>query len=342
MRVTLKDVAAKAGLSPATVSLVLNNRPARIPEATRERVWEAVRELQYRPNKRAASLVTNRMGTIGIIVPDMCNIFFSNICAACETEARVRDYSVLFGSSGDEVELDLNYIDVFFSKGVDGIILAKAGHMPPEDEDRLMAKIQDVNIPFVTVGRRLNMQRGRSITVDHRLGAYMATRHLIGLGHKCIGCITGPANDVMTRERLEGYYEALDEAGIIADPTLICTGDYRFDSGAEHLPYLLGKFVTAIFCFNDLMAMGVYKGCRNYNLQIPKDLSVVGFDDIPFCEALEVPLTTVCQPAERIGTEAMRQIFHLLNQEEEARDFVFEPVLKVRASTSAPKSFSRG
>jgi LacI family transcriptional regulator len=337
MRVTAKDVAAKAGLSLTTVSLVLNNRPSRIPEATQERVWQAVKELQYRPNRRAASLVTNRMGTIGIIVPDVCNIFFASICAACETEARLRDYSVLFGSSGDAVELDLNYIDVFFSKGVDGMILAKAAHTTPEDEDRLMAKILHTNIPFVTVDRKLNIQRGRSITVDHRLGAYMATRHLIGLGHKRIGCITGPVHDVVTRDRLEGYGEALAEAGIMADPALVCTGDYRIDSGAEHLPYLLGKSVTAVFCFNDLMAMGVYKGCRNYNLRIPEDLSVVGFDDIPFCEALEVPLSTVYQPAERIGAEAMKQVFNLLNHEEEARDFVFEPVLKVRASTSGPK-----
>lgn len=337
MGVTAKDVAERAGFSLTTVSLVLNNRPSRISDATRERVWQAAKELQYRPNRRAASLVTKRMGTIGIIVPDMCNIFFASVCAACEREARDRDYSVLCGSSGDEVELDLDYIDVFYSKGVDGMILAKAAHTTPEDEDKLLDKIMQTNIPFITVDRILNVQRGRSITVNHRLGAYMATRHLLSLGHKRIGCITGPAWDVVTHDRLGGYKEALAEAGIQADPALICTGDYRIDCGTEHLAYLLGKSVTAVFCFNDLMAMGVYKGCRSYNLHIPEDLSVVGFDDIPFCEALEVPLTTVYQPAEQIGAEAMRQVFNLLNHEDQAKDIVFEPVLKVRGSTSKPK-----
>lgn len=165
----------------------------------------------------------------------------------------------------------------------------------------------------------------------------MATKHLLSLGHKRIGCITGPARDVVTHDRLDGHKEALAEAGIGFDPALVCTGDYRIDCGTEHLAYLLGQSVTAIFCFNDLMAMGVYKGCRNYNLKIPEDLSVVGFDDIPFCEALEVPLTTVYQPAERIGEEAMKQVFNLLNHEEQAKDIVFEPVLKVRGSTTSPK-----
>lgn len=342
MGITEKDVAARAGVSPTTVSLVLNNRPSRISEKTKARVLEAAKELNFRPNRLAAGLVTKRAGTIGIIVPDICNIFFASICAACEREARSREYSVLCGSSEDNVELDLDYIDIFFSKGVDGMILVKAAHTTGEDAERLQRKIHETNIPFIAVDRRMDIDRVRSIMVDHRLGAYMATRHLVLQGHRRIGCITGPVQDIVVYERLEGYKQALGEADIAFDQQLICNGNYRMESGVEHLPYLLGQAVTAVFCFNDLMAMGVYKGCRSYNLRIPENLSVVGFDDIPFCESLEVPLTTVHQPAEDIGREAMRQLFHLIYRRDKAQDTLFVPTLKVRASTTRINSGEEG
>lgn len=333
MHVTAKEVAALAGVSITTVSLVLNNRPSRIAPATKERVWAAAKQLNFRVDRRAASLVTNTMGTIGIIVPDLQNMFFASICAACEREARAHSYSVLFGSSEDSPELHNEYIDVFSSKGVDGLILVKAAYTNPQTEQAFQEKMQQTNIPFVTVDRRTKMECNRSIMVNHRLGANLATRHLLELGHTKIGCITGPLQDYVSLERLAGYKQALAEHNTCFNPNLICEGNYRMESGTRCLPTLLGKGVSAIFCFNDMMAFGVYKGCLNYNLSIPQDLSVVGFDDIPMCDMLEVPLTSVNQPTRQIGKEATRQLFNLLHQREQARDVLFEPTLMVRGST---------
>ena len=334
MKPTIHDVAKLAGVSITTVSLVLNNKPSRISDATRKRVISAARELQFIPNVKAVSLATGNFSSVGIIVPDIRNVFFAALCAACEEEAYKTGHTVLFGSSGDSSYLTLDYVKNFVQQGAAGIILVKAANTSDDDEQELVDYILKSPIPFITVDRKIKDPNIRSIVVDQKKGAYIATKHLIFQGHRNIGCITGPSPDVVTTQRILGYKQALEEAGIPFCSDIVCEGDYSIDCGREYLPYLLGKFVTAIFCFNDMMAMGVYSGCRNYNMKIPESLSVIGFDDIPFCETLEIPLTSIHQPAEKIGKTAMQELLKLINNTGKARDYMFDPHLKLRASTA--------
>ncbi|MFV0413752.1 MAG: LacI family DNA-binding transcriptional regulator [Oscillospiraceae bacterium] len=331
MKTTVHDVAARAGVSITTVSLVLNDRPSRISEETRKKVWDAARALGFAHRMNDTG---KNGGVFGIILPDIRNMFFSGMCAAAEQQAREYGFGTMFTTSDDYAENDLSYIDLMCAKGVNGIMLVRAARTTQPEEERLKSKIVATGLPFVTVDRKLEIENTCSIMVEHRVGAYLAAKHLTGLGHTRIGCIAGPQTDVVSFNRVMGYKDALREAGIAYDESLVCIGDYRTSSGEEHLPYLLGKEVTAIFCFNDLMAIGVYRGCRRYGLKVPQDLSVVGFDDIPFCESLDVPLTTVRQPVEEIGATAISELFNLVRRQRPPKDVLFEPQLKVRASTA--------
>ena len=172
-----------------------------------------------------------------------------------------------------------------------------------------------------------------SVVLDHKLGGYLATKHLLSLGHRRIGCVSGPANVPSAIQRLEGYKQALLEEQIPFDPDWVYTGDFRVENGSRALPYLLGQNVSAIFACNDMMALGIYRESRLYNLRIPNDLSLVGFDDIFLSDFLDPPLTTVAQPIADIGKECVKQAMLALNNEAtDGGTFVFKPVLKVRGS----------
>lgn len=337
MSTTIHDVAAKAGVSITTVSLVLNNKPSRVSQATKERVWAVAEELKF-TNIRRSPLTGRGKGVLGIILPDIRNLFFSTLCVSAEQCAKQHGYGVLIATSEDAVESDMDYIDAMYEKGVLGIMMAKAARTTQQNEKKLQQKIIDTSLPFVTIDRHLDISNARSVMGDNKEGAALAMRHLIGLGHRRIGCITGPKQDVVSFQRMAGYKEALQEAGIAFDESLVSIGDYRSSYGAEHLPYLLGQDVTAVFCFNDMMAIGVYKACRAYGLKIPQNLSVVGYDDIAFCESLDTPLTTVHQPTEAMGEAAAMELMAMLADKPSHGPLLFRPTLKVRASTASPET----
>lgn len=333
MRPTIKDVAVECGYSAATVSLVLNGKSERIAETTKAKIIETAERMNYRPNRLAVSLITKRTNIIGLVLSDLNNMFFTTLAHAIEEECKKYGYLIFYVSSSDLEPRDTEYIRTLIDHGVDGIIYAK-DPTDKEQEAVYTKLINQANIPVVTIDAPMDVSRTTTILLDQVKGARIAVEHLIAYGHKRIGCLAGPFNIVTSKERLIGYRDAIVDAGLEYDEELIYEGDFRMGSGTDALPYLLGKGATAIFAFNDVMAHGLYRTAIRFNLRIPRDLSIVGFDDNPINEVLEVPLTSVYQPIDNMGKAAAQEILKMIEDPSPHRErVIFEPQLKVRAST---------
>jgi len=333
LRATIKDVAAEAGVSTTAVSLVLNGKCDRISEKTRKQILEVVERLNYRPNHIAMSMVTKTTQTIGLVLPDISNIYFAELSKLIEQSCYEHGYNVLYGNTHDMARRDIDYINIFLDRNVDAIIVILSNSIDEHLRD-IQKLISSTSTPFIIVDRKLDIGAGTTIIVNQKLGGYLATQHLINLGHRSIGCITGPKNVYSSIERLNGYKEALMEANIPIDENLIFEGNFHRESGMEALPYLLGRGVTAIFAFNDMMALGVYKQASYYNLSIPDNLSLVGYDDIFISDFITPPLTSIEQPVKQLADEAVNQVLKAIEKKNSDNNFfVFDPVLKVRGST---------
>lgn len=334
LRTTIKDIAAKTNLSVTTVSLVLNNKPSKISETTKELVLKTALELKYRPNQLAVGLIKKRTKTIGLIVPDIRNSFFSTLAKGIEDECRKNGWTVILCNTSDKHERDIEYINMLASKSVDGILYCMSADSSLEKFEKSYELLNALNIPFIMLDRSFQMPNCITAKLDHVTGGYIAAKHLLELGHKRIACVTGPNNLDDSNCRLEGYKKALQEAGIDYDKNIIIEGNYSMDSGITAVEHLIGKNFTAIFAFNDMMAYGVYKGLKAHNLLVPADISVMGYDDIFLSEIMEVPLTTVHQPVGRMGAAAARHLIGII--EDGLKDeaiATFPPKLIVRKST---------
>lgn len=335
MRTTIKDIARAAGVSPTTVSFVLNNKPVSISQETRDRVIKAVAELNYRPNQLAVSLVTNTTNTIGLILPDSTNPFFAALSNQIELRLRRYDITVINGNTGGDPFVTRKYLDLFTDRRVDGIILAQMDFEDPKETARCQRLIDSADIPIVYVDRTSDNTGNYSVMVDQDLVGYLATKHLLDIGHTRIGCASGSIELNVNANRYKGYQAALAERGLSADPELLFCDSLSIECGQKALPCLLGQSATAIFAFNDMIAYGVYKECLSYGLSIPNDLSVVGVDDIPFSDIIQPPLTTVAQPVNQIADAAVKGIMNLIKNPGEPRTMTtLSPLLKVRASTA--------
>jgi LacI family transcriptional regulator len=303
-RPTQEDVARMAGVSRATVSYVINNRTdgnVRISEETRCRVLEAIEELGYRPNVLARSLRRGQTHTIGMIVPDNTNPFFAEVARGVEDTSFEQGYSVILCNSDSDLDKELLYTNVLAEKRVDGILFVAVGMSAERicvlQERRMPVVVVDRDIPGVTVD---------SVMTANERGGWLATRHLIELGHRRIAFIAGPSDVTPSAERVTGYRQALREADIPVDEALILKGDFQYESGyqATHQLLSIDDSPTAIFACNDLMAIGTISAAVGLGRQIPADLSVVGFDDVPLACFANPSLTTVVQPKYEIGVVA--------------------------------------
>jgi LacI family transcriptional regulator len=339
MRVTIKDIAKKTGLSVSTVSLVLNHKKHRISEETCRRVMQAAEELHYRPNQMAVGLITKKTRTIGLIVPDVTNMFFAEIAKGAEAQCQKSGYSIILCNTNDNPEKDIDYINVLMDRGVDGILFTMAVNSTTNKASECIKIFNQFEKPAILVDRVLNVNNSDngfpSVTVDNELGGYLATCHLLELGHRKIGCITGPMGAQSSQQRLFGYIRALQEFNCPFDQTLIKEGDYHTSSGQILFKEFFKQGVTAVFAFNDMIAYGVYCQAKKIGLHIPQDLSIVGFDDLPFSEILETPLTSMKQPAYEIGECAVKKMIEKINNPQlQTKNTVFKPELIVRKSTS--------
>ncbi|MDR1795641.1 MAG: LacI family transcriptional regulator [Erysipelotrichaceae bacterium] len=334
-RITIRDVADKAGCSVTTVSLVMNQKAHHIPLVTRRKVIEVATRIGYHPNPLAVGLVTNRTGVIGLIVPNIANPFFSDIAKKVRQKIQEHNYSLIISESSNEAGILLSELKVILDRVVDGVIITKSSRITQAQEQQLVANANKAATPVVVIDSELEYSKVDSVIVDHCQGGYLATRHLLDLGHKRIGCFSGPKNTKTSEERIRGYQKALAESGIEFDSTLVYEGDYTMDFSDQALQYFLSRKVTALFCLNDMMAIGVLKAARSRGLNVPKQLSVVGFDDIPMAQLTEPQLTTIHQPIEEVIEEAVLQLVALINKEETNRkNLLHQPRLIIRESTT--------
>ena len=340
MRTTIKDIANYTGFSVTTISLVLNGKADKIPKSTKDIIFDAVEKLNYRPNQIAVGLVKKRTKTIGLVISDVSNVFFSNLAKGVEDECRRNGWNLILCNTNDLHKRDLEYIQVLADKGVDGILFCMS---LDSDKKRALESVdlmKKLKVPFVMIDRFLEEVDCCSVIVNHRSGGYAATKHLLELGHRNIACVAGPLALEDSQHRLKGYKEALEEFGVSYDPDLVYEGNYDRESGGEAVEYILGlsKKVTAIFSFNDMSAYGVYNRLKRHNYYIPRDMSLVGYDDIFFSEILDVPLTSVSQPVYDMGVEAVLQIISEIDSGVKSKKCItFQPKLTVRESTQRRK-----
>jgi LacI family transcriptional regulator len=329
--VTIKDVARRAGVSVATVSCVLNKTRWVSPELT-ERVLAAVEETGYYPDGNARGLRSKRTATIGLIVPDNANPFFAEIAKGVEDAGFAAGFSVILCNSNAMLERELAYIDLLLSKRVDGVIFAPT--TPSIEPARRMV---DLGIPVVVFYRQAGDLDLDSLRIDNQAAGYMVTHHLIELGHCDIACIRPLSTETASGRRVDGYLQALAEAGQEAHPDLMPQGDNRMSGGERAAAALLaaGRPFSAIFAANDAMAIGAIRVLRDAGLRVPEDVSVAGFDDIALARYSEPPLTTVAQPRQEAGALAVQRILERIEKRHSGgpREFVLPTRLVERQST---------
>ena len=327
------DVAARAGVSVGTVSNVLN-RPERVSPPTRDRVLRAIDELGFVRNEAARQLRAGRSRTIGLVVLDVSNPFFTDLAAGAESVAVASGLSVVLCNSNDDPAREDHYLSMLKEQRAFGILITPIGK-----ETAAIDEIRGRGIPVVLVDRGARKNQC-SVSVDDHVGGELAVSHLIGQGHQRIGFVGGPTSITQVSQRLAGARAAIEAAGLprsaltlIETPRLDvamgrATGEQLAEIPSPERP-------TAVFCANDLLALGLLQDTVRRHLSVPGDLAIVGYDDIEFAAAAAVPLTSVQQPRAQLGKAAMEMLL------EEATDgkahghrqIVFEPELVVREST---------
>jgi LacI family transcriptional regulator len=331
---TIADVASHAGVSTATVSRVLAGLGGARPD-TRQRVLTSARELGYRPSGVARSLKLRTTRTLGLIITDIANPFFPELVSAVEDAARERDYGVLLCNSGEDSEREAAYLELLAERRVDGVVIASSGV-----GQRHKAWLATAPLPVVLVNCASPSVPLPTILSDNRAGAALAIGHLVALGHRRIAHITAPPRNEAAAERLEGARNALRAAGLDPAALLVAEGDGHVGGGAAATNRLLeaDRRLTAIFAYNDLTAIGAIRALRASGLQVPADVSVVGFDDVDVAAFADPPLTTVAQATGSMGRWAVAQLLKRLQGEPTTIETVTLPVhLEVRSSTAVAR-----
>ena len=297
---SIADVARESGVSIFTVSAVINNK-THVSKARRQRVEDAIRKLNYRPNLIARSLIKQKTQTIGMIVTDIANPFFPMVVRGAEDAAHKHGYNLLLCNSDDVDEKEEKELELLLSKRVDGILLTKtAGDFRPS----LRQMIKDVNIPFVLVMRTYPQLTKDAVISDDYQGAYEAVRHLARAGRRRIGLVSGPMKVSNAKERYRGFREALEAEKLPYEPELVTEGDYRIESGFRAGHALLSQRPDGIYCANHLMTIGLLKAAGEIGLTCPEDFGLVSFDDYPWLGVFRPRLTTVELPKHQLGSEA--------------------------------------
>ncbi|MDE0157092.1 MAG: LacI family DNA-binding transcriptional regulator [Gammaproteobacteria bacterium] len=332
----MKDVAEQARVSVSTVSYVLNNN-GQVSAERRARVLNAVRALDYIPNESARSLKRQSASTIGLVVPDLMNEFFSRLARGVVQAAAMHDMLVVLCSAENSEEAEFGNARLLRSRRVDGVIYESGFHESP----RSLLELQSLG-PVVLVDERIPGLDLPAVVADGRRGSRDVAAHVIKLGHRRIACIAGPTTHWTAEQRLSGYREGLALGGIDPDEMSVLVGDYEMNSGYELARVFLDvpepQRPTAVLCANDLMAIGALEYCRANAIDVPGDVSIVGFDDIPTVQLLTPRLTTVRQPAHEMGMRAAELLISMVQGRENPDLLRPHPVeLVVRESTSKPK-----
>ncbi|OUM88823.1 MAG: catabolite control protein A [Bacillus thermozeamaize] len=312
MSVTIYDVAREAGVSMATVSRVVNGNP-NVKPSTRKKVMETIERLGYRPNAVARGLASKKTTTVGVVIPDISNPFYAEVTRGVEDIAKMYHYNIILGNSDQQKPKELDLINTFLEKQVDGLLFM-GREITPEHEE----VFDSAHVPIVLCATRDEKRRFPAVNINHRLAASEATHHLIEGGHRRIALIGGPLEDPQRgRAKFEGYREALETADLPFDEQLVRIGDYRYDSGFAAMQELLAipEPPTAVFCVSDEMAVGAIHAIQEHGLRVPEDIEVIGYDNIPLASMVRPKLTTIGQPMYDLGAVAMRLLTKFMNHE---------------------------
>lgn len=334
--VTIKDVAKRAGVSVATVSAVVN-KSAFVSEQLKQRVLEAVEEMDYRPNAMARGLKRRKTELLGLIVRDITNPFYPEMMYGAEVAARKAGYSILICTAEDGDEHGMKYIDSMLEHRVDGMLLAIIDKL----DSPIFQRFQSNKIPTVLINRAPQDYDGNAVLADNFEAGLIATRHLISLGFDEIAFI-GASNNMMTGvKREQGYRQALKEAGLEGPEHLICYADYSTQKAYKEYQKLIAKkqIPRAIYAANDLMAYGAVRALQEAGYRIPQDVAIIGCDDIEFSKNFLIPLSTVHIPkyeVGKIGAEILIRMLNANDQDPPVKELIeLKPHLVVRNSCGA-------
>ena len=333
---TIHDVARYAGVSSGTVSNVLN-RPGYVATPTRERVLAAIADLQFTPVQHARKFPAGRQRTLGLALADLSNPFFVDVALGAEAEAKSLGVSVVMIHNSDDAGREQDNLDVLVQQRVHGIMIAPV-HALDSTIDRLDAR----DIPLVYVDRVDERSERCWVKTDDVAGGRLAGEHLIALGHRDVAFVGNLGSSAQVDRRFKGFTAALAEGGVV--PRRIVTDSWRIIDGRQVGAALAARAAaalpTAIMCGNDLIALGVLLEFAHRGLRVPNDVSIVGFDDLSWCEAATVPQTTVRQPREELGRRAVRMLLDEIDSGEahSHRHELLIPELVIRASSAAPRS----
>jgi DNA-binding LacI/PurR family transcriptional regulator len=331
---TIVDVARRAGVSKSLVSLVMRGAP-NVSEEKREAVTRAAREIGYRPNAVARSLVRRRSFVIGVMVSDLHNPYFTEVIDGIEAAARTFGYHALFNTGGRTADGEAEAIDMLLQLRTDGVVMAGPVLAP-----RRIAAVA-TTVPVVVVARHSRSSSHDSITNDDGMGARMAVDHLVSLGHRRIAHVDG-GTGAGAAQRRAGFHEAMDHHGLSASARIV-PGSFTEEGGRNGVTELLRSRagVTAIFVGNDLAAVGALDALDQHGLRVPEDVSLVGYDNIALAGLGHIDLTTIDQPRREMGVTAVRLLLERRDEDRRRpRHLVVPPSLVVRGSTAPPPSGS--
>jgi LacI family transcriptional regulator len=332
-RVTLADVAREAGVSAMTVSRVVNNKDD-VSATTRQHVQTVIDRLGYSPSGIARGLATRQTRTLGLVILDVANPFFSDVARGAEHVAYAAGYNVFLCNTDEDPERELAVLQSLEEKRVDGVVLCSS-----RLDDGDLRRIVDRHPAVVLVNRRLEPEDEDGdvgvVIIDDEAGGWMATQHLLDSGHRVVGLLAGPPASRSGQQRVKGYHAAMTAAGLSGNSVYMRYCSPTVEGGQKAGRELLTTHpeLTAIFCYNDLVAIGALHACADLGRNVPGDLAVVGFDDIPLAALVTPSLTTCRVLRHEMGDQAMRLLLDQIRGcPEGCREIVLRPELVVRAS----------
>ena len=330
MNITIKDVAKIANVSYATVSRALSGSKE-VSESTRKRIVDICNKIGYSPNAIARGLVTSNTYTIGLIVPDITNPFYPEVALGVEDEARRNGYNIFLCNTNFEIEREKSYFKLLLEKRVEGIIIASIS-----DEARNSFISYNSRLPIVYIGSDPKEISCNFVATDNVKAGFLAAEYLIKLGHNKIAFLGGSSGSNSYQDRLKGFMTAMKKNGLKPDTTLIKGNGFRRENGYKIIKGMIDEKIipAAIIAANDLVALGVIEGCEELNLNVPEDISVIGFDDIPYASLPKIKLTTVSQSKYSLGKRAFDMVFKLLKDKipKKGLQEILQPELMIRTT----------
>ncbi|MEC1670715.1 LacI family DNA-binding transcriptional regulator [Bacillus mojavensis] len=333
MKTTIYDVARKAGVSITTVSRVINHT-GRISDKTRQRVMNVMKEMEYTPNVHAAALTGKRTNIIGLVTPDISNPFYGELAKSIEERADELGFQIIICSTDYDPKKETKYFSVLKQKNVDGIIFATG--IENHDSMAALEEIINEHIPLAMISQDKPLLPMDIVVMDDVLGGYEAAKHLLSLGHTKIACIVGDGSTTGEKDRIKGFRQAMEEANVPVDESLIIPTRFSLESGKEEAGKLLDRDTpTAIFAFNDVLACAAIQAARIRGMKVPDDLSIIGFDNTILAEMVDPPLTTIAQPIKEMGQRVIELLVEEIEGKRKAKQkIVLSPELVIRHSTS--------